>query len=449
MIAVPSAYRLLCMSTIKHGSSTTSRVPSFTTLLCISVLLRVALIKYSEWHDARSTVKYTDVDYRVFSDAAKSVYAPLEGAFAQGPWGSAFSIGDPYTRETYRYTPLLAFLVTPNHWLHPSFGKYLFAACDILNGFLIHRLLLSKILPRIYDTPKPELATVFSAAHLLNPLVFSISTRGSAESILATFVLGTLYTAMDGRWDWAAVMLGLSVHWKIYPFIYGVACVSVLSNAPTSASLPAQILSMFNWRSARFFGISVMSFLSLGAGCYLIWGYPFLYETYLYHLHRLDHRHNFSPFFYLIYLTYPDPARGIEAVSLWRAVLRSPLISFFPQMILTVLQGLLFARKIKDLPFAWLAQTIVFVVFNKVCTSQYFLWYMLFLPLVLPTLSATSGRQLFWLALWIGSQALWLGEAYQLEFLGGEVFRGVWARGLVYVGSHTWVLGQLIEGYNG
>lgn len=74
---------------------------------------------------------------------------------------------------------------------------------------------------------------------------------------------------------------------------------------------------------------------------------------------------------------------------------------------------------------------------------------MLFLPLVLPTLSATSGRQLFWLALWIGSQALWLGEAYQLEFLGGEVFRGVWARGLVYVGSQTWVLGQLIEGYNG
>ncbi len=41
-------------------------VPSFSNILLISSVLRLALIAYSEWHDAHSIVGYTDVDYRVF-----------------------------------------------------------------------------------------------------------------------------------------------------------------------------------------------------------------------------------------------------------------------------------------------------------------------------------------------------------------------------------------------
>ena len=55
-------------------------------------------ILYGEWHDAHVVVKYTDVDYRVFTDAAAIV--------AEG--------GSPFDRATYRYSPILAYLLIPN-----------------------------------------------------------------------------------------------------------------------------------------------------------------------------------------------------------------------------------------------------------------------------------------------------------------------------------------------
>jgi len=48
---------------------------------------------------------------------------------------------------------------------------------------------------------------------------------------------------------------------------------------------------------------------------------------------------------------------------------------------------------------------------------------------------------------WIGTQALWLSEAYQLEFMGGNVFLGLWIRGLIYVVGNCWVLAGIMGGY--
>jgi len=73
---------------------------SFRNVLILSTLIRVTLIVYSEWHDARSVVKYTDVDYRVFSDAASFLLHPnpADGNCAQGPlkelFGYALEVGE-------------------------------------------------------------------------------------------------------------------------------------------------------------------------------------------------------------------------------------------------------------------------------------------------------------------------------------------------------------------
>ena len=111
-----------------------------------------------------------------------------------------------------------------------------------------------------------ELATMYSAIHLLNPLVFSISTRGSSESVLSLFVLLTLYASLKGWWDLSAIFLGLSTHWKIYPIIYGVGCLGVIDNSDRSRT--GYLRTIVNPKTIRFTTISAFTFLLLGAGCY-------------------------------------------------------------------------------------------------------------------------------------------------------------------------------------
>jgi phosphatidylinositol glycan class M len=172
----------------------------------------------------------------------------------------------------------------PNEWIHPSFGKFLFAGCDIIAGLLIYRLLVDIILPSTVR-PSPDAAknrasiqfraTVLSALHLFNPMVFAISTRGSSESVLLLFVLMTLYFALKSRWDAAAVLLGLSTHWKIYPFVYGIACLGVIGSLSGNASvndglLKFELRKVVNGKTIRFGLLSAGTFFVLGVGLYLM-----------------------------------------------------------------------------------------------------------------------------------------------------------------------------------
>jgi phosphatidylinositol glycan class M len=102
------------------------------------------------------------------------------------------------------------------------------------------------------------------------------------------------------------------------------------------------------------------------------WGEPFLHHTYFYHIGRLDHRHNFSAYFYPIYqaMFTSDIQEAISSyLDTVSRVSRHPIFAFVPQMFATLGAGFVLSWKY-DQEFAWFIQTVVFVTFNKVCTSQ-------------------------------------------------------------------------------
>ncbi|KAF2741546.1 hypothetical protein EJ04DRAFT_454105 [Polyplosphaeria fusca] len=400
-----------------------------------AVLLRAVLLVYGIFQDAFSPMKYTDIDYFVFTDAARFI--------SQGQ--------SPYARDTYRYTPLLAWFIYPTTWSGYwfSFGKVLFAIGDIVAGWMMFRIL------RSYQRMDQERALKFSSIWLLNPMVATISTRGSSEGLLGVFITALLWAVLARRIQLGGMLLGFAVHFKIYPFIYATSIVwwlddtniersksgqSAKQKAP--ASLFDKAINFINVERVTLALYSLGTFAGLNIAMYIIYGLPFLEHSYFYHLTRIDHRHNFSPYNTLLYLnSSPSPSSNPSST------LELERLAFLPQLALSALLIPLSLAK-RSLPSAMLAQTFAFVTFNKVCTSQYFLWYMMFLPFYLPTstLLREKGVGVAALVLWVAGQAVWLQQGFQLEFLGRSTFvPGLWAASIRFFVVNVGILGIIIR----
>ncbi|KAK5148842.1 GPI mannosyltransferase 1 [Oleoguttula sp. CCFEE 6159] len=405
--------------------------PFFSSVALVfsaAILLRGGLLFYGLFQDAHSPFKYTDIDYFVFTDAARFVFRGLS----------------PYTRDTYRYTPLLAWLIYPTTWggqFWFSSGKVLFALGDVVAGWLILLLMRDQGMQQ-------ERALKFASIWLLNPMVAQISTRGSSEGLLGVIVTALLWAVLTRRVRLAGVLLGFSVHFKIYPFVYTSSIIWWLDDKHVHAtSLQAResksverkkTVGFINHARVELAIFSFLTFMVLNVAMYSRYGTPFIRHTYQHHLTRIDHRHNFSPYNTLLYLNSSPAARSSSHVE---------SLAFIPQLFLSVV-AIPVALAKKDLASTMLAQTFAFVAFNKVCTSQYFLWYMVFLPLYLSTSSLVRRPRvgITALVLWIVSQALWLQQGYQLEFLGQSTFiPGLWGASLLFFVVNIWILGIVVD----
>ncbi|KAH6620363.1 PIG-M-domain-containing protein [Boeremia exigua] len=395
-----------------------------------ATLLRVVFLLYGLWQDANSPMKYTDIDYFVFTDAARFI--------SRGQ--------SPYARDTYRYTPLLAWLIYPTTWPGTfwfSFGKALFAVGDVVAGWMMYRIL------REYRGLDKERALRFASIWLMNPMVATISTRGSSEGLLGVFVTALLWAVLANRTILAGLLLGFAVHFKIYPFIYAASIVWWLdetkdgtSKHGSQSSMPGsklnKLVAFVNPQRIKLAVSSFIAFAALNVVMYEMYAWPFLEHSYFYHLTRIDHRHNFSPYNTLLYLK-SSPGGSQSTLELER-------LAFVPQLLLSAVMIPLALAK-KDLAATMLAQTFAFVTFNKVCTSQYFLWYMMFLPYYLPDSILLSSRSAGCTALaaWVVGQVAWLQQGFQLEFNGYSTFvPGLWLSSVAFFAVNAGILGVII-----
>ena len=450
------------------------------TIFLYAFVVRLALVLFGRVQDAHpaffSGVRYTDVDYDVFTDAARYVC----------------NNQSPYERNTYRYTPLLAWMLTPNVFWFAEFGKVLFSLCDVYCGKLVHEILRKRKCSESFTIQ-------MTALYLFNPLTMAISTRGSCDAVANALVLFSLKSLMFGTILNSAVSFGLAVHFRMYPVIYIVplivaldvqyhvnwnyygggsgaklersGCKSKRERLPSSGVGDDQELQqqqqqqqnkvaaknnsdrqsmaietketrrlrraralasksafgangLFNIARLLFAGISFTAFAFSTFACYWKYGRAYLNEAILYHFSRKDPRHNFAPNFFSVYLdtAIEDAESDFGAYILSRSLTKAyALASKITQYGLTVLIGIAFAY---DLPFAMFAQTFAFVAFNSVITSQYFAWWCALLPISLATFDYSNrdsaARVMSATITWIVSKLVWLKNAHALEMSGEE-----------------------------
>jgi phosphatidylinositol glycan class M len=492
---------------------------AFIVGLLLRVILMIVLPLLLDDGVLLQGVKYTDIDYDVFTDAARYV--------ARGE--------SPYKRHTYRYTPFLAVILSygsqvdtvhqgsshldgtrPWSWRcclfgwwksERYFGRFLFCLADAICGLIILQL------RRRHRHAKDRGKETFPSSNLqdalwwlYNPLPINICTRGSAESfVVLLLVLGTVSLALApvkgptksrlwGKAMLAGMMHGMAIHSKLYPIIYTLSFMSHFAkqeddeynnnhNSDMSRNHRWKVemetindgqydmsneskLYPFPWLKPRrfmrlvklwlsrlfsptpilFLLTSMMTFGGFTFLAIYLYGSKALEEGLLYHFSRVDHRHNYSMFWYWIYLARSRLAKtgGDIALSSLSTLGKSMMV---PQVILLLYSSLGIAPF--DLSFALFVQTFFFVAMNKVITAQYFTWYLVLLPLCSERIDWSS-RDMFAAMAMLGmSIFVWLCSAFYLEIKGMGVHAYVWMSSILFYFANVNILRVILKNYQG
>lgn len=389
---------------------------STDVLLGLGLALRVVLVIFSEVQDWLAEVPYTDVDYRVFSEAAESVSLGL----------SPFAGRTPLLRADatrYRYTPLLAYLLLPNVWLHHAWGKLLFSVLDIAAAFVLRAWL------QAFACRDKFTVQVGLCLWLFNPFCFTISTRGSGESVVVLLLYGCFAALhLKRNLPLAAALFGLAVHWRLYPVVYSLPIALGLAHARRGSGLQC----LLKREVALFGAISGATFVLLATFFTALYGRDFLEGAYLYHSGRVDAQHNFSVYFYFNVLHLESPAGHFPNLARWAAL---------PQLAACAWLG--WQEGPRGPAIAPLLQTVALVAMNKVVTAQYFVWWWSMLPLALPWLAWRHWPLSRAGILWATAEVHWLLWAYLLEFRRWPVRLGVWFASWLLLAAHLLLLLEL------
>lgn len=419
--------------------------------LVVSIFIRLLLIIYGQVHDQHSEVPYTDVDYKVVTDAARHV---LDGE-------------SPFRRHTYRYSPLLAMLQIPGVVFHESLGKYIFSLFDIFVAILIFKIVSNKLrlqykkavqttlrqygkvsqwkqLPDTHNRPE-QLAKYSVLFWLYNPLTMVISTRGNGDSFSSFFVILTIYfiTKSEDKSNLNAFLAGIAhgvaIHLRLYPIMFSLALYLCL-NEKLIANVAMFFKQIFmpNMQQVLLVLGTLASLSTLTGFFYHLYGWNYIYEAYLYHFVRKDARHNFSIYFLMQYLSGNMTASAVEKV-----------LIVLPQLLLMLYLTISFGQFRQTLPFCIFAQTFVAVTYNSVVTSQYFVWYLALLPICLNNLQTMPIRTaILYFLTWLLGQGLWLLPAYLLEFKAWNTFNWIGGQAVFFFLINIFLLSRLIKYYS-
>lgn len=376
-----------------HYLTNQIRTRSIESILGYGFIVRIALLLYGILHDNKTNhIKYTDIDYQVFTNGSKAI---LNGT-------------SPFKDQEYRYTPLVALLFVPNILINEHILKFLFIIADILAGKLIYII-------NVYQGAHRLNSRLFLLIWLFNPVTIAISTRGSFEPLLLLIILSSIYFLITRNYILAGLLYGISIHIKLYPIIYAIGIYAFLVHKKPYLKNQSKFFYWFNTLTPcqDHYKFGLASIFALGLSCYLsfkYYGIDYVNQSFLYHLQRKDLQHNFSIYFYLFKLA-PKHQNTLS-----QSVFVSQLAAI---LLLSIkLKGLDSNRRVRlrKLTFYLFSSTFAFVSLNKVCTSQYFTWYLIFIPLIADSVVLSPKKFISMLILWLSSQGIWLFTAYLYEY---------------------------------